>query len=171
MKTGPCFGPDQFGVAPPLGPEDLDKHVTRHGIYPSFLAPTGVPWSECIRTQRNRSRSVSSSIEALDLDHARYITSRITQHAWSMAVGTRSLSTDSPVPYFQPLERGHVSEGVPSDIGISEGALHVSIQVPPAMQILMYFLICPPVVLSITLESLSRIDCLPTLVLMIMILV
>ena len=47
-----------------------------------------------------------------------------------MATGTRSLSTDSPVPYFQPLERGHVSEGVPSDIGVLEGALHGSIQVP-----------------------------------------
>ena len=45
--------------------------------------------------------------------------------------GTRSLPTDSPVPYFQPLERGHVSEGVPSDIGVLDGALHGSIQVPP----------------------------------------
>ena len=48
-----------------------------------------------------------------------------------MAAGTRSLPTDSPVSYFQPLERGHVSEGVPSNIGVSEGALHGSIQVPP----------------------------------------
>ena len=48
-----------------------------------------------------------------------------------MAADTRSLPTDSPVPYFQPLERGHVSEGVPSDIGVSEGSLHGSIQVPP----------------------------------------
>ena len=108
-----------LGVAQPLGSEDLDKHVTRHGIYPSFLAPTGVPWSEYIRSQRNRLRLVSFSTEALDLDHARYITSRITQHARSMAAGTRSLPTDSPVPYFPPLERGHVSEGVPSDIGIT----------------------------------------------------
>ena len=84
---------------------------------PSFLAPTGVPWSQYITLQRNSSRSVSSCTEALDSDHARYITSRITQHARSMAAGTRSLPTDSPVPYFQPLERGHVSEGVPSDIG------------------------------------------------------
>ena len=122
---------DQFGVAQPLGPEDLDKHVTRHGIYPSFLAPAGVPWSEYIMSQRNRSRSVSSSTEALDSDHARYITSRITQHARSMAAGTRSLPTDSLVPYFQPFERGHVSEGVPSDIGSSEGAFHGSMQIPP----------------------------------------
>ena len=42
-----------------------------------------------------------------------------------------SLPTDSPVPYFQSIDRGHVSEGVPSDIGLPEGALHGSIQVPP----------------------------------------
>ena len=131
QRLDPVLAPDQFGVAQPLGPEDLDKHVTRHGIYSSFLAPTGVPWSEYIRSQRNRSSSVSSSTEALDSDHARYITSRITQHARSMATGTRSLPTDSPVPYFQPLERGYVSKGVPSDIGVSEGALHGSIQVAP----------------------------------------
>ena len=125
------MAPDQFGVAQPLVPEDLDKCVTRHGIYPSFPAPTGVPWSEYIRLQRNRSRSVSSSIEALDSDHARYITSKITQHARSMAAGTRSLPTDSPVPYFQSLERGHVSEGVPSDIGSLESALYGSVQMPP----------------------------------------
>ena len=62
-----------------------------------------------VRSQRNGSRSVSSSTEALDSDHARYITRRIAQHAGSMATGTRSLSTDSPVPYFQPIERGHMS--------------------------------------------------------------
>ena len=48
-----------------------------------------------------------------------------------MATGTRSLPTDSPVPYFQPLEREHVSEGVPSDKGSTEGALHGSVQMPP----------------------------------------
>ena len=48
-----------------------------------------------------------------------------------MATGTRLLPTDSPVPYFQPLERGHVSEGVPSDIGSLEGALSRSMQIPP----------------------------------------
>ena len=122
---------DQFGVAQPLGPKDLDKHVTRHGIYPSFPAPTGVPWSEYIRSQRNRSRSVSSSTEALDLDHARYIASRVIQYEKSMAAGTSSLPTDSPVPYFQPLERGHVPESVPSDIGSPEGTLCRSMQIPP----------------------------------------
>ena len=131
QRLDPVLAPDQFGVAPPLGPEDLDTHVTRHGVYPSFLAPTGVPWSEYIRSQGSRSRSVSSCTEALDWDHARYITSRITQHTRSMATGTRSLPTDLLVPYFQLLERGHVSEGVHSDIGVLEGALHGSMQVPP----------------------------------------
>ena len=30
-------------------------------------------------------------------------------------MGTRSLPTDSPVPYFQPIERGYMSEGGHSD--------------------------------------------------------
>ena len=33
------------------------------------------------------------------------------QHARSKATGTRSLPTDSPIPYFQPIERGYMSEG------------------------------------------------------------
>ena len=37
-----------------------------------------------------------------------------------MATGTRSLPTDSPVPYFQPIERGHMSEG-----GLSEDSQRV----------------------------------------------
>ena len=28
-----------------------------------------------------------------------------------MATGTQSLPTNSPVPYFQPIERGYMSEG------------------------------------------------------------
>ena len=36
---------------------------------------------------------------------------KIVHHARSMASGTRSLPTDSPVPYFQPIERGYMSEG------------------------------------------------------------
>ena len=36
---------------------------------------------------------------------------KIVQHARSMATGTQSLPTDSPVPYFQPIERGYMSEG------------------------------------------------------------
>ena len=114
------MAPDQFSVARPLRPEDLDRCVTQHGIYPSLPAPNGVPWSEYVRSQRNRSRSISSSTEALGSDHARYITRRIAQHARSMATGTRSLPTDSPVPYFQPIERGHMSEGRLSDLGLQE---------------------------------------------------
>ena len=111
-RIDPVLAPDQFSVVWLLGPEDLDRCVTRHGVYPSLPAPTGGPWSEYIRSQRNRSRSVSSSTEALDSDHARYITSQIAKHARSMTTGTRSLPTDSPVPYFQQIERGHMSEGV-----------------------------------------------------------
>ena len=125
------MAPDQFSVARPLRPEDLDRHVTWHGIYPSLPAPNGVPWSEYIRSQRNRSRSVSSSTEALDSDHARYITCRIAQHARSMATGTRSLPTDSPVPYFQPIERGHMSEGRLSDMGSQEAIFAGGMHIPP----------------------------------------
>ena len=114
------MAPDQFSVARLLRPEDLDRCVTRHGIYPSCPAPNGVPWSEYIRSQRNRSRSVSSSTEALDSNHARYITHRIAQHARSMVTGTRSLPINSPVPYFQPIERGHMSEGRLSDMASQE---------------------------------------------------
>ena len=103
--------PDQFSVARPLRPEDLDRRVTRYDIYPSLPAPNGVPWSEYVRTHRNKSRSVSSSTEALESDHARYVTRKIVQHARSMATGTRLLPTNSPIPYFQPIDRGYMSEG------------------------------------------------------------
>ena len=115
------MAPDQFSVARPLRPEDLDSCVTQHGIYPSLPAPNGVPGSGYVRSQKNRSRSVSSSTEALESDHARYITCRITQHARSMATGTRSLPTNSPLPYFQPIEREHMSEGRRSDLSSQEG--------------------------------------------------
>ena len=87
-----------------------------------------------------------------------------------MATGTRSLPTDSPVPYFQPLEKGHVSEGVPSDIGLSQGALHGSIQVSPHHANSDVFPYLPSSGIEYNLEFLNRIDCLPTLVSMIMIL-
>ena len=116
-RVDPVLAPDQFTVARLLRPENLDRCVTQHGIYPSLPAPNGVPWSEYIRSQGNRSRSVSSSTEALDSDHTRYITCRIAQHARSMATGTRSLPMNSPVPYFQPIERGHMSDGRLSDLG------------------------------------------------------
>ena len=64
-----------------------------------------------MRTHRNRPPSISSSTEALESDHTRYVTRKIAQHARSMVAGTRSLPTDSPIPYFQPIERGYMSEG------------------------------------------------------------
>ena len=105
------LAPDQFSVARPLGPEDLDRRVTRYGIYPSLPAPNGVPWSEYVRTHRNKARSISSFTEALESDHARYVTRKIVQHARTIATGTRSLPTNSPVPFFQPIDRGYLSEG------------------------------------------------------------
>ena len=85
--------------------------MTRQGIYPSLPAPNGIPWSKYVRTCRNRPQSISSSTEALESDHARYVTRTIAHHARSMATHTRSLPTDSPIPYFQPIERGYMSEG------------------------------------------------------------
>ena len=109
-RIDPILAPDQFGIARPLQPEDLDTRVTRQGIYPSLPALNGVPWSEYVRVQGNRPSSISSSTEALESDQARYVTRRIVKHARSMAVGTRSLPTDSPIPYFQPIERGYMSK-------------------------------------------------------------
>ena len=110
-RGDPILAPDQFGVAQPLRPEDLDRRVTRQGIYPSLPPSIGIPWSEYVAIQRNRPTSVSSSMEVLESDHARYITRRIVRHARSMATGTRSLPTDSPIPNFQLNERGYLSEG------------------------------------------------------------
>ena len=128
-RVDPVLAPDQFSVARPLRPEDLDRRVTRQGIYPSLPAPNGVPWSEYVRTHRNRSRSISSSTEALESDHARYVTRKIAQHARSMATGTRSLPTDSPIPYFQPIERGYMSEG-------SQEGVYVTPYVDPSEHII-----------------------------------
>ena len=110
-RVDPVLAPDQFSVARPLQREDLDRRVTRQGIYPLLPAPNGILWSEYVRTHRNRPQSISSSTEALESDHARYVTKKIVQHARSMATHTRSLPTDSPIPYFQPIERGYMSEG------------------------------------------------------------
>ena len=99
--------------------------MTRQGIYPSLPTPNGVLWSEYVRIHRNRSKSISSSTEALESDHARYVTRKIAQHARSMATGTRSLPTNSPIPYFQPIERGYMSEG-------SQGGVYVTPYVDPS---------------------------------------
>ena len=102
-RTDSVLAPDHLSVAKPLRPEDLDRHVTRHGIYPSLTASPGVPWSAYVRSQRKGSRSVSSSTEALDSDQARHVTQRIIQHA-------RSLPTNSPVPYVPSTDREYRSE-------------------------------------------------------------
>ena len=102
---------DHLRVANPLRPEDLDRRVTRHGIYPSLPASQGVPWSTYMkskRSQRVSSRSISSSTEALDSDQARLTMQRILQH-------TRSLPTNSPVPYVSMTDREYRS-----DSGLSE---------------------------------------------------
>ena len=48
-----------------------------------------------------------------------------------MTTGTRSLPTDSPVPSFQPLERGHMSGGGLSDIDSQRAVFPRGIQMPP----------------------------------------
>ena len=102
---------DHLGVAKPIRPEDLDRRVTRHGIYPSLPTSQGVPWSTYMKTQRSQrvsSRSISSSTEALDSEQARMTMQRILQH-------TRSLPTNSPVPYASMTDREYRS-----DSGLSE---------------------------------------------------
>ena len=100
-RGDPILAPNQFGVARPLRPKDLDRRVTRQGIYPSLPPSIVIPWSEYVEIQWNRPTSVSSSTEALESDHPRYVTRKIVKHARAMATGTRSLPTDSPVPNFQ----------------------------------------------------------------------
>ena len=48
-----------------------------------------------------------------------------------MATGTRSLPTDSPVPYFQPIDRGHMSEGRLSEMGSQEAIFAGGMHIPP----------------------------------------
>ena len=99
---------DHLRVANPIRPEDLDRCVTRQGVYPSLPASCGVPWSAYVRSQRVSSRSVSSSTEALDSDQARQTTRRILQH-------TRSLPTNSPVPHILTTDREYRSDSGLSD--------------------------------------------------------
>ena len=106
-RTDAIVASDHLSVAKPLRPEDLDRRVTHHGIYPSLPASPGVPWSAYVKSQRVGSRSVSSSTEASDSDQARCTTQRIIQH-------TRSLPTDSPIPHI-PTDREYKSDSGPSD--------------------------------------------------------
>ena len=105
--------------------------MTRQGVYPSLPAPNGIPWSEYMRTHGKKPQSISSSTEALESDQARFVTRTIAQHARMMATHTRSLPTDSPIP-FLPIERRHMSEGslenippygIPSDYTINIGGI------------------------------------------------
>ena len=107
-KTDAIVAPDNLSVAKPLRPEDLDRQVTHHCIYPSLPASPGVPWSAYVRSQKVGSRSVSSSTDALDSDQARCTTQRIIQH-------TRSLPTDSPVTYIPLTDREYKSDSGISD--------------------------------------------------------
>ena len=47
-----------------------------------------------------------------------------------MATSTRSLPTTSPVPYFQPIERGPMSEGRLSDVGSLDVMFTMDMQIP-----------------------------------------
>ena len=86
-------------------------------------------------SRMHRSRSVSSSTEALDSDHAGYITSRIAQHAWSLVTGSRSLPTYSAGPYCQPIlhERGQTPKGILGDMDLPVGPPHAGI-LPSSLQ-------------------------------------
>ena len=99
---------DHLHVANPIRPEDLDRCVTHQGVYPLLPASHGVPWSAYVRSQRMGSRSVSSSADALDSDQVRQTTQRILQH-------TRSLPTNSPVPYIPTTDREYRSDSGLSD--------------------------------------------------------
>ena len=71
MRRGKSKKPrdlEHIGVANPIRPEDLDRRVTRHGIYPSLPASQGVPCSPYMKTKRSQkvsSRSISSSTEGI----------------------------------------------------------------------------------------------------------
>ena len=84
-----------------------------------------------MKTHSNKPQSISSATEALESNHARFVTRTIAQHARMMATRTRSLPTDSPIP-FLPIERRHTSEGslenippygIPSDYTINIGGI------------------------------------------------
>ena len=107
-RTDSVITPDHLSVAKPMRPEDLDRRVAHHGVYPSLPASHGVPWSAYVRSHKDKSRSVSSSTDALDSDQARHTTQRILQH-------TRSLPTHSPVPYIPSTDREYRSDSGLSD--------------------------------------------------------
>ena len=48
-----------------------------------------------------------------------------------MATGTRSLPTNSPVPYFQPIERGHMPVSRLNDMDSPEAMFARGMLIPP----------------------------------------
>ena len=96
---------DQLRVSNPIELENLNRCVTRPDIYPLVPASHSVPWSTYVRSQKvsPRTRSNSSSTEALDSNQARQTTRRILQH-------TRSLPTRSPEPQIQIVGRKSTSD-------------------------------------------------------------
>ena len=96
---------DQLRVANPIELENLNRSVTRPDIYPLVPATHSVPWNTYVRSQKvsPRTRSNSSSTEALDSNQARQTTRRILQH-------TRSLPTRSPEPQIQIVGRKSTSD-------------------------------------------------------------
>ena len=96
---------DHLRVANPIGLENLNRRVTRPDIYPLVSSSHGVPWSTYERSQKvsPRSRSISSSTEALDSNQARQTTRRILKQ-------TRSLPTRSPEPQIRSMGRESKSD-------------------------------------------------------------
>ena len=90
------------------------------------------------------------------------------QGQWPLVLGLCLLIHLSPT--FNTIERGHVSEDIPSDLGSVEDVPHGGMQIPPCtVQTCVKLLIYPQVVLNTILLFLNQIDCLPTLDLMTMI--
>ena len=96
---------DKLWVSNPIELENLNRCVTRPDIYPLVPATHSVPWSTYVRSQKvsPRTRSNSSSTEALDSNQARQTTRRNLQH-------TRSLPTRSPKPQIQIVGRKSTSD-------------------------------------------------------------
>ena len=96
---------DKLRVSNPIELENLNRCVTRPDIYPLVPASHSVPWNTYVRSPKvsPRTRSNSSSNEALDSNQARQTTRRILQH-------TRSLPTRSPKPQIQIVGRKSTSD-------------------------------------------------------------
>ena len=96
---------DKLRVANPIELENLNRCVTRPDIYPLVPASHSVPWNTYVRSPKvsPRTRSNSSSTEALDSNQARQTTRRNLQH-------TRSLPTRSPKPQIQIVGRKSTSD-------------------------------------------------------------